>query len=590
MAEQPEIKNVVKQEGSEENREPSGNSNFGGPQRRGRGGSRFSGGRGGGNQNFSGEMSEQPLEIEPPAGLKQENVDQIGNDGGPNFGGMRRGRGGGSRFSNGPGHQRGGFRNRGPGGDRNDLNSNHQEFRGRGRGRGGFRGGRGGGEGGRGGNQDDLGDGEGGGFRRGPIDKVADRISSFQGPTFDLPPIDVHEKKFNGRNRLYLGNISNEVNDEDLAELFKPYGETAEIFLNKEKNFGFIKLDYHANAEKAKRELDGTMLKGRTLKIRFAPNSATIKVKNLTPYVTNELLYFAFSPFGEIEKAHVGVDERGKPTGEGYIHFARKFSATTAIKKCSEGCYFLSTSLQPVIVEAFEVVDDIDGYSDKNINRKHPEFLKEREHPPRLAHLNSFEFEYGQRWKALFELHQQKEEALKKELQLEKEKLIAQMEYAKYEHETELLRNQLRARELDKERQKREWEMKERMAEEERVRQEDVMRRQQEELEARMMASQEDMRRRQQENNLFLQAHNLDSLLDQQEQAFDQPSYGGVNDNMGGGVDMEPKQFMSSYERHNRYEGREGQGRASNAGRGHWVSDNRRAGNQDDYQSKRRRF
>jgi len=408
-----------------------------------------------------------------------------------------------------------------------------QEFRGRGRGRGGFRGGRGGGEGGRGGpfpfeGQDGPHDGEGG-FRRGPFDKVADRIASFQGPTFDLPPLDIGEKPFNGRNRLYIGNISADFTEEDLTELFKSFGETAEIFLNKEKNFGFIKFDFHANAEKARRELDGVNLKGRTLKIRFAPSTATIKVKNMPPYCTNELLTFAFSPFGEIEKAHVDVDERGKPTGEGYIHFARKFSAATAIKKCSEGCYFLSTSLQPVVVEAHEIVEDVDGYSDKNINKKHPEFLKERDIPPRFARPDSFEFEYGQRWKALYELHQQKEEALKKELQLEKEKLVAQMEFAKYEHETELLRNQLKARELDKERQKREWEMKERMAEEERTRHEEAMRRQQEEMDEKMKASQDDMRRRQQENSLFLQAHNLDSLLEEQEQAFDQPGYGGGN-------------------------------------------------------------
>lgn len=46
---------------------------------------------------------------------------------------------------------------------------------------------------------------------------------------------------------------------------------------------------------------------------------------------------------------------------------------------------------------------------------------------------------------------------------------------------------------------------------------------------------------------------------------------------------------MSSYERHNRFDGRGGQGR-QNPGRGHWVSDKRRGGIQDDYQNKRRRF
>lgn len=40
----------------------------------------------------------------------------------------------------------------------------------------------------------------------------------------------------------------------------------------------------------------------------------------------------------------------------------------------------------------------------------------------------------------MHDLFKQKEEALKRELKLEEEKLEAQMEYAKFEHETEMLR------------------------------------------------------------------------------------------------------------------------------------------------------
>ena len=62
------------------------------------------------------------------------------------------------------------------------------------------------------------------------------------------------------------------------------------------------------------------------------------------------------------------------------------------------------------------------------------------QHGPRFASNGSFEHEYGTRWKQLHELYKQKEDALKRELRLEEEKLEAQMEYAKYEHETEILR------------------------------------------------------------------------------------------------------------------------------------------------------
>lgn len=58
--------------------------------------------------------------------------------------------------------------------------------------------------------------------------------------------------------------------------------------------------DYRSNSEKAKRELDGKVLKGRTLRVRSAPHSAAIRVKNLSPFVTNELLEKAFSIFGDV--------------------------------------------------------------------------------------------------------------------------------------------------------------------------------------------------------------------------------------------------------------------------------------------------
>lgn len=286
-----------------------------------------------------------------------------------------------------------------------------------------------------------------------PQDKMMDKLNQISGSTLDLPPLDMTEKKFSGRNRLYVGNIGNEVGEEDLVEFFKPYGEVSEVFVNKEKNFGFVKFDFHSNAAKAKRELDGTPIKGRNLRLRFAPGGTAIKVKNLTSHVSNELLHHAFQIFGEIERATVTIDDRGKHTGEGIVEFVRKGSALAAVRECRENCFFLTSSLRPCIVEPHDVIEDDDGLPDKLIPKRNPEFQKQREVGPRFAQVSSFEHEYGMRWKQLHELFTQKEEALKKELEMEKEKLEAQMEYAKYEHETEMLREQLRVREMDKERQ-----------------------------------------------------------------------------------------------------------------------------------------
>lgn len=60
-------------------------------------------------------------------------------------------------------------------------------------------------------------------------------------------------------------------------------------------------------------------------------------------------------------------------------------------------------------------------------------------------------------------------------------------------------------READRDRQKREWEMKERQAEEQRTREEELRRRQQEEMTLRIRKQEEELHRRQQENNLFMQ-------------------------------------------------------------------------------------
>ncbi|XP_050534003.1 hrp65 protein-like isoform X2 [Daktulosphaira vitifoliae] len=362
------------------------------------------------------------------------------------------------------------------------------------------------------------GPGAGASFRGGPppnrdVDRSSradnmwnEKLMQIRGPTHELPLNDNSERKFLSQCRLYIGNLV-DCSEEELAEMFKPYGEVSENFLNKEKMFAFIRLDYRANAEKAKRELDGQMRKGRMLKIRFAPIAAAIKVKNLTQFVSNELLEYAFSIFGEIERCQIIVDERGNSTGEGIVEFSRKNAAAAALRRCSEGCFFLTSSLKPCIVEPYEFVDTSDGLPDKLLPKKTVEFKKQRDVGPRFADPTTFEHEFGTRWKQLAELYKQKEEALKREMKLEEEKLEAQMEFTRYEHETEMLREQLRQREMDRERQKMEWEMKERQAEEQRLRGGEMFRRQNDDLAMRIHHQDEELRRRQQDNSMFMQDH-----------------------------------------------------------------------------------
>lgn len=141
---------------------------------------------------------------------------------------------------------------------------------------------------------------------------------------------------------------------------------------------------------------------------------------------------------------------------------------------------------------------------------------------PRFAEPNSFEHEYGQKWKVLFERKKQKLDALEQEMKIEMDKLGAQMEFAKYEHETEQLRNQLRMREANREQQKSHWEEQERqMTDQLRETQERTM-----EADKRMRSAfeqqDENLRHRQQENSLFMQAQEINNMLDQQEAELQQ--------------------------------------------------------------------
>ena len=205
------------------------------------------------------------------------------------------------------------------------------------------------------------------------------KLAEIQGPTHELPPVDTSERKFSGRSRLYIGNINPGTTEETLKEDISKFGEFSDIFFNPEKHFAFVKMDYRENAEKAKKELDGKMIGSRALKVKFAPHQAALRVKNLGPFVSNELLHRAFSVFGELERAIVLVDDRGRSKGEGIVEFERKPSAMDALKRCSDGVFFLTSSLRPCIVELIEESEDDDGLQEKNLFKRTAEFGMERE-------------------------------------------------------------------------------------------------------------------------------------------------------------------------------------------------------------------
>ncbi|UCF00876.1 MAG: RNA-binding protein [Deltaproteobacteria bacterium] len=67
--------------------------------------------------------------------------------------------------------------------------------------------------------------------------------------------------------KLYVGNLSYSVVNDDLQELFSNYGIVEEVKVIEGKGFGFVEMSTQAEAEKAKEALSGFDLKGRTLRV-----------------------------------------------------------------------------------------------------------------------------------------------------------------------------------------------------------------------------------------------------------------------------------------------------------------------------------
>lgn len=68
-------------------------------------------------------------------------------------------------------------------------------------------------------------------------------------------------------NKLYVGNLSYSVTNDDLKELFSGHGEVANVNIIEGKGFGFVEMSSSTEAEQAKEALDGSDFKGRPLKI-----------------------------------------------------------------------------------------------------------------------------------------------------------------------------------------------------------------------------------------------------------------------------------------------------------------------------------
>ncbi|MBI4353401.1 MAG: RNA-binding protein [Candidatus Omnitrophica bacterium] len=76
--------------------------------------------------------------------------------------------------------------------------------------------------------------------------------------------------------KLFVGNLSYEVTDEDLRQAFAPFGDiqsvtvVRDMYTQRSKGFGFVEMPARAQAETAMGQLNGTEVKGRPINVSEA--------------------------------------------------------------------------------------------------------------------------------------------------------------------------------------------------------------------------------------------------------------------------------------------------------------------------------
>jgi len=75
---------------------------------------------------------------------------------------------------------------------------------------------------------------------------------------------------------IYVGNLSYETDEAKVEELFKEYGNVASVsvisdkYTGRSKGFGFVEMEVQAEAEEAVKQLNGSVVDGRNIKVNQA--------------------------------------------------------------------------------------------------------------------------------------------------------------------------------------------------------------------------------------------------------------------------------------------------------------------------------
>lgn len=105
-------------------------------------------------------------------------------------------------------------------------------------------------------------------------------------------------------NSLWVGNLSTDVTDADLMNLFAQFGALDSVTSYSSRSYAFIFFKHMEDAQAAKEALQGFFLRGNSIKIEFARPAKPCRnlwVGGISPAVSREQLEEEFSKFGKID-------------------------------------------------------------------------------------------------------------------------------------------------------------------------------------------------------------------------------------------------------------------------------------------------
>ena len=110
---------------------------------------------------------------------------------------------------------------------------------------------------------------------------LGDVIWVYMGPPALQPPGGADKQRAEMAKKLFVGNLAYTVTEDELRELFAQAGtcESVSIVTDRDtgqsRGFGFVTMASAEDAERAKKQLDGTDLNGRRLRIDDAADQST---------------------------------------------------------------------------------------------------------------------------------------------------------------------------------------------------------------------------------------------------------------------------------------------------------------------------